>query len=73
MITTKKYFILCALPVSEDYINSFQVNFLSLSLSLSLSIYLSESFCKPLIFNIFRWLERQHWSEMSKSQMNFHT
>ena len=56
-LTSKKCVIFCALPETEDCINSFQVGFHSLS---------SENLWKPLDFYIFRWLEREPWPEMSK-------
>ena len=64
-LTAKKYAIVCALLETEDYINSFQVEFSYLYyLKASANLYF-------LIF--FRWLEREHCPEMSKLYMNFHT
>ena len=45
----KKYLIACALTETEDHINSFQVEVHSMS---------SENLWKPLVFDIFRWLNR---------------
>ena len=45
----KKNLIACALTETEDHINSFQVEVHSMS---------SENLWKPLVFDIFRWLNR---------------
>ena len=57
-LTAKKYVIVCALPETEDRINSFQVKFPSLyCLKASANLYF-------LIF--FTWLEREHCPEIGK-------
>ena len=45
----KKYLIVCTLTETEDHINSFQVEVHSMS---------SENLWKPLVFDIFSWLNR---------------
>ena len=51
--TAKKELIVSVFPETEDHISSWR--------SLSMP---SENLWKPLVFDIFRWLETEHWSEM---------